>query len=250
MSPAPAEAAPALALAATWAAACRSAFGAPRWASAFRDQRPWASADPKQRRRWVAYARLALRLQEWGADPKEFCVAVAEHFARYRRAGTMRAPNPTQVSGDWGWRIWWEWRTERLALGPQVPAARAAGNLATLDDQVKVDIRAAYAECQHSGALGGLSLTSRPEVLWLFRLQEPAARQVLAGWLADAGDPDVARVRAGMARVSASPKLQRWLLRLWREAVGFRRERLSVLPGVPLLPAERRPYLQIGQRRG
>jgi len=226
ITPTSEEAAPVLALATTWAAACRSAFHAPRWASAFRTATPWSSLDPKQRRRWAAYYRLAARLREWGADPGEFCVAVATHFATYRRGDALRVPNPTQVSGDWGWRIWWEWRTSRFAEGGGSEAtvrARTAGGVATRDEQVVREIAHVWQQCRHQGCLEGVSLHWRPEVLWLLRTTEPAARQVLAGMLSGAPEDDdaVAReARTGLARIAASQKLQLWLLKCRREALG------------------------------
>jgi hypothetical protein len=230
-SPVPSEPSPEVvqevyALAHMWAAACRTAFNVLRWNSALRAE-AWRSPDPKQQRRWRAFYRLWAMLREHQIDPAEFCVAVTHRRSQWSR---RTVPNPASMSGECGRQIYWWWKermtqveAEKWVGTADLVRKEAQASLRSRTQSLALSLRHAWAECKHVGAREAMSFLWQPEVIWLLRQQEPAARPIIAELLAQPNSEYAPKMRAALRKLETDLRTQAWLIKLWSRVIGPRR---------------------------
>jgi hypothetical protein len=220
--PTPEIAAAVLALANIWASACRNAFGRLKWSSVLRGEKPWMSPNPKQQRRWRAYYRLHMMLQEHQIDPAEYCVAMAAWGASQQ---IPRVPNAAVLSGECGRNRYWMWKAQLEAkwVGvPNVVRREAAASLADPNDQLAVVLRHAWQQCRQYGTREAISLLWDPEVLWLLHLQEKAAKVVIDELLAQPNSEYAPKVREALRTIWDDPARRCRLTKVWTQTIGPR----------------------------
>ena len=229
-----------------WGNATATAFGRSFVSRLFTGSTPWVSPNPKEQRRWTDFVRLAVRLEESRIDFAEFCTAIMQHFASHPHGGAKRPATPRHVCGEYGRKIWEEWRQARLAEGAgSAKRVTAAAALGTQDRSEKfcAVLRGAYTECKSTSPEEAVSLTWGSEVLWVLRATEPSMRPAVETLLArpdgEVGDLTLRdAVVAGLAKIKAKPTHGARLLHLRNTLVGTPR---PVLPVVRALRVLRTP---------